>query len=122
MVAIKVVCEGLFASNSRPQAAAALTKMWTLIMAASRDNGCQFQEVLPSAWKKAVLGSGKATKEDSKARWCMDDDNIADSRCILEYALLQKQKEAKTDLLGVCRHNYYVKTPLRGSYEASCYV
>ena len=91
---VLVICEGLFASNHNPQAVAALTKMWTLIMAASRDTGCQFQEVLPSAWKKAVLGSGKATKEDSKARWCLDDDNIADSRGILEYALSQENRRS----------------------------
>lgn len=86
---VLVMCEGLFASSRNPQATAALTKMWALIMAASRDTGCEFQEVLPSAWKMAILGSGKASKEDSKARWNMDDDNQADARSILEYALSQ---------------------------------
>ncbi len=84
---VKVICEGLIASKKNPRTVAALTKMWTLIMAASRDNGCQFQEVLPSAWKKAVLGNGKASKADSKARWGHDDDNQADARGILEYAI-----------------------------------
>ncbi len=90
-VEAKVVCEGLIASSRNPQATTALTKMWTLIMAASRDNGCQFQEVLPSAWKKAVLGNGKASKVDSKARWGLKDDNQADARGILEYALMSQE-------------------------------
>ena len=86
-VKAKVVCEGLIASSRNPRTATALTKMWTLIMAASKDTGCQFQEVLRSAWKKAVLGNGKASKADSKARWGHDDDNQADARGILEYAI-----------------------------------
>lgn len=90
-VEAKVICEGLIASSRHPQAVTALTKMWTLIMAASRDTGCQFQEVLPSAWKKAVLGNGKASKADSMARWGLQDDNQADARGILEYALMNQK-------------------------------
>ena len=90
-VKAKVVCEGLIASSRHPQAVTALTKMWTLIMAASRDTGCQFQEVLPSAWKKAVLGNGKASKAESMARWGLEDDNQADARGILEYALMNQK-------------------------------
>ena len=89
-VEVKVVCEGLIASSRHPQVVTALTKMWTLIMVASKDTGCQFHEVLPSSCKKAVLGTGKASKADSMARWGRQDDNQADARGILEYALMNR--------------------------------
>ena len=47
--------------------------------------------MLRSAWKKAVLGNGKASKADSKARWGHDDDNQADARGILEYTLMSQE-------------------------------
>lgn len=54
-------------------------------------------DILPSVWKKAILGNGRADKAASKAYTGMSDDNIADAMIMAEYGLIELQKIALAD-------------------------
>ena len=42
--------------------------------------------VMPTQWKKKILGSGKADKKASILHTGYDDHNLADAMCLAEYA------------------------------------
>ena len=91
----RVVIERPYIGNAPAQVYRLHGLVWTAHMVCWR-HGIPRQEIMPSAWRKSIHGSGKLTTAEAKRRakaWCAEhlgrrglDDNEAEARCILAWA------------------------------------